>query len=81
MLRKATKKDYEQAGEPIYKVVREEKSGRLRSLWIDGTKGKPTFFSYGMALALTYKPHMVTANGEYGIWCCETLAEAVEQVS
>ncbi len=81
MLRKATKKDYEQAGEPIYKVVREEKSGRLRSLFVEGTKRKPTLFSHSTALALTYKPHMVVANGEYGIWCCNSLPSVRHQAS
>ncbi|KKL72087.1 hypothetical protein LCGC14_2088390 [marine sediment metagenome] len=81
MLRKATKKDYKQAGEPIYKVVREEKSGGLRSLFIEGTKGRPAQFPHGMVFALTYKPHMVISDGDYGIWCCETLSSAKHQAS
>ena len=75
MFRKTTKKDYERAGEPIYKVVHEEeKSGRLRSLIV----GRDCFYPDG-AGALTYKPDRVISDGEYGIWCCDSLEYARNQ--
>ena len=92
MIRKITKKDREQAGKTIYKAVRVEKSGRLRSLWVEGTKKHPLIL-YPCKLvrhkliALTYKPDHVISDGKYGIWygkygiwCCTTIEYARYQV-
>lgn len=84
MIRRITQQHLEAAGkEPVYKVVRVEESGRLRSLWVDGTKEHPTSIPLVghrcEAVALTYKPDRVIGDGKYGIWCNTTLNGARHQ--
>ena len=84
MISKITKEHREQAREkPVYKVVSAE-NGKLKSLFITGTKKNPEYISWSsgkrvVAIALTYKPDRVISNGELGIWCCETPEDAREQ--
>lgn len=81
MIRKVTERHKAEANKtPVYKAVREGKNGRLRSLFITGTKRKPERMGAGLyAVALTYKEDRVISNGELGIWCCPTLGEARSQ--
>ena len=86
MIRKITKQHLREASEePVYKVVMEEKNGRLRSLWVVGTKKRPDYAFAGSEdipiYALTYKPDRVISDGRYGIWCCKTFEDAVCQAS
>lgn len=82
MIRKITQQHLEEAAtKPVYKVVRDE-DGRLKSLFVTGTKKKPCsidFYNDITAVTLTYKPDRVISDGEYGIWCCKTLTEAYHQ--
>lgn len=84
MIRKVTKQHLKDAStRPIYKVVREEEDGSLKSLWMVGTKKSPMLIEIDgkdvPAYTLTYKPDRVISDGRYGIWCCPTLEDAIHQ--
>lgn len=83
MISKVANKHLEQvSGKPVYKVVRKE-DDKLKSLWVEGTKGKPFYVNYDgrclKTVTLIYEPNRVTSNGELGIWCCQTLKDARHQ--
>jgi len=84
MIRKVTKQHLKEASEkPVYKVVQVKEDGSLISLWVKGTKKSPLMLyangETNPAYTLTYKPDRVVSDGRYGIWCCETLKDAINQ--
>ena len=81
MIRKVTEQHRKDASKtPVYKVVRVEKGGRLRSLWVTGTKESPQkMIDSKPLIALTYSPNRVISNGRYGIWCTRNLGQALNQ--
>lgn len=84
MIRKVTEQHLREVSEkPVFKVVRVEEDGRLRSLWVRGTKESPFVIEvHGKkirAYTLTYKQNKVISDGVYGIWCNETFEAAMSQ--
>ena len=81
MIRRITNKHRARAHtRSIYKVVKVEENGTLKSLWVKGTKKKPfRIDDESYAVALTYKEDRVISDGKYGIWCCSTYEKAVKQ--
>jgi len=80
VIRKITEQHRKEAGELVYKVVRDKK-GELMSLFVNGTRECPDIFDWESgenkkAITLTYKEDRVISNGKLGIWCCTTLGGA-----